>query len=216
MKKLRTLSFICLLLLSQKGIAQLTQLEVVSGGSKTDFTSFSIQTLNKRKTLSISTLAFFQKYHQQKNEAFDESGVQGTLFFKLNKRFSIGPSLYHNSVAGFSERLSFMATHRSQKLLITIIPSVVHSQQLKSVGGEYFMQMQFQQPIKSKWDIIANVQMLSYWNKFSIHERSFQQIRTGISYNSSQFGLAIDIDQYGSEPVRKTSIGIFLKKTFLN
>jgi hypothetical protein len=57
--------------------------------------------------------------------------------------------------------------------------------------------------------------MLTSWNKFSTHSRSFQQVRIGVSKNNNQFGVAADFDQYGEQPIAKTSIGIFSRKVFL-
>ncbi|GBF20739.1 MULTISPECIES: hypothetical protein [Arenibacter] len=84
--------------------AQFTQVELFSGLDKTDFTLYSSYTINKSKTLSINTLAFFQKFKDEENQGFDEIGVQPTLFWNINENVSIGPSLYYNSIAGYSER----------------------------------------------------------------------------------------------------------------
>lgn len=53
------------------------------------------------------------------------------------------------------------------------------------------------------------------WNTFSIHDRSFQQLRAGFSYNTTQFGIATDFDQYGENPITKTSMGLFIRKIYL-
>ena len=85
--------------------AQFTQVELFSGFDKTDFTVSSSYTINRSKTLSINTLAFFQKFRDDENQVYDEAGVQPTLFWNINKHIAIGPSLYYNSFSGYSERL---------------------------------------------------------------------------------------------------------------
>ena len=99
-------------------MTQIKQLELASGISKTDLTSFSINPLNKKQTVSLSTLAFFQKFHSKEDYPFDEVGVQTTSFWNFSKWASIGPSLYFNSVAGFSERISLQLTSKTKKFKI--------------------------------------------------------------------------------------------------
>ena len=77
------------------------------------------------------------------------------------------------------------------------------------------MQVQFIQPLKKDLGILLSAVILTNWNKFSLHDRSFQQVRAGLSHNTTQFGIAADFDQYGENPITKTSIGLFIRKTFL-
>ncbi|TYP74417.1 hypothetical protein BD809_104237 [Aquimarina intermedia] len=205
-----------LLIFSQKAIAQITQLELASGIAKTDFTYFSIRPIDDNKIFSISTLAFFQKYHEKENIIFDELGVQTTAFWNFSKHISIGPSLYHNSVAGFSERISLLFSTKAKRFSFTTIPSIAHLELTNFINGELFVQLQYMQPLKKQWSLLFSAQILTHWDKFSTHARSFQQVRTGLSYKTTQFGLAADFDQYGKTPIKKISVGLFVKKTFLH
>ncbi|GGD25679.1 hypothetical protein [Hyunsoonleella pacifica] len=216
MKKTNAILMLFLLIFSQKICAQITQLEFASGISKTDFTSFSIRPIDDKKTFSIATLAFFQKYHEKEHEVFDELGVQTTALWNFSKFIAVGPSLYYNSVAGFSERISVFFSTKTKRFSIAAIPSIAHMELTNFINGELFLQMQFLQPLKNDWNALLSALMLTHWDKFSIHARSFQQVRTGISYKSTQFGLAVDFDQYGKTPITKTSVGLFVRKIFIN
>lgn len=196
--------------------AQITQLELASGPKKTDFTSFSLRPLNPKAQFSIGTLAFFQKFHQSENSIFDEVGVHSTVYWNINEVISIGPGLYYNSIAEFSERLSMLLTIRSTHFVLAATPTIAYSEKTGYVNGEMFLQMQFTQALKGDWKLLLSAQMLTYWDKFSYHARSFQQIRAGFDKNATQFGLAIDFDQYGTAPVTRTSVGVFVRKIFLN
>ena len=99
--------------------AQITQLELASGPKKTDFTSFSLRPLTPNAKFSIATLAFFQKFHQQEDLMFDETGVQPMIYWNINKAISMGPGLYFNSESGFSERLYIKYTIASQHFMLT-------------------------------------------------------------------------------------------------
>ncbi|MBC3757467.1 hypothetical protein H7U19_03555 [Hyunsoonleella sp. SJ7] len=216
MKKTNAVLMLFLLIFSQKICAQIAQIEFASGIAKTDFTSFSIRPIDDKRTFSIATLAFFQKYHEKENEVFDELGVQTTALWNFSKSIAIGPSLYYNSVAGFSERISVFFSTKTKRFSIAAIPSIAHMELTNFINGELFLQMQFTQPLKNDWNALLSALALTHWDKFSIHARSFQQVRTGLSFKSTQFGLAVDFDQYGKIPITKTSIALFVRKLFIN
>lgn len=215
MKNIIPILIVAVTIFNQQATAQITQLELASGINKIDFSSFSIKPLNEKGTLSFSTLAFFQKFHHEEDFIFDEAGVQATAYWNFSKSISVGPSLYYNSVAGFTERLSFLISKKRGKFVFIAVPSIVHSENTNLINGELFIQMQFMQPLKKEWNFLAYAQMLTNWDKFSIHARSFQQLRIGLSHNNNQFGIAVDFDEYGNTPVTKTSIGVFVRKVFI-
>ncbi len=215
MKKIVSILIIAAITFSQQATAQVTQLELASGFHKSGFSSFSIKPLNEKKTFSFSTLAFFQKFQRKEDFPFDETGVQATAYWNFSKTVSMGPSLYYNSAAGFSERLSFLVFKGGKKIVFVAVPSIAHSENTNDINGDIFIQAQFMQPIKNEWNFLMYTQLLTNWNKFSTHARSFQQLRIGLSHNNNQFGIAADFDEYGNTPVTKTTIGVFARKVFL-
>jgi len=124
MKKILIISSLLTLGIASNLRAQFTQLELFSGFHKTDVTVLASHTINKSLTLSITTLAFLQK--------FKEIGLQPTLFWNINEHIAVGPSLYYNSFAGYSERLSAKLTLKNSRLLFVLIPTVAHSEQTKA------------------------------------------------------------------------------------
>ena len=193
--------------------AQFTQLELFSGFKKTDFNLFSNHSINDSNTLSIATLAFFQKYRKRENQIFDEVGVQPTLFWNVSKNIALGPSLYYNSFGGFSERLSAKFSLKNSRALLVVIPTVAYSKKKDASLAEVFAQFQLNIPLSEKISLWLNGQFLTVWDKFKTHSRSFQQLRLGLSYKGHQFGLGLDFDQYGPEPIQKSSFGLYYRKT---
>ncbi|RAJ12288.1 hypothetical protein [Arenibacter echinorum] len=193
--------------------AQFTQVELFSGLDKTDFTLYSSYTITKSKTLSINTLAFFQKFKDEENQGFDEIGVQPTLFWNFNKNISIGPSLYYNSIAGYSGRLSAKFALKHSRVVFVIIPTIAHSEQTNDSYAEAFAQFQFNTPINHNLSLWLNGQFLTVWDMFKTHSRSFQQLRAGLSYKGHQLGIGLDFDQYGPNPIEKSSFGLYYRKT---
>ncbi|MEM6376780.1 MAG: hypothetical protein AAF705_01130 [Bacteroidota bacterium] len=193
--------------------AQFTQIELFSGFDKTDFTLFSNYSVTAKNSLSITTLAFFQKFGEKENQIFDEVGVQPTLFWNINETMALGPSLYYNSFGGFSERLSAKFTVKNSNVLLVVIPTVAYSEKKRASLAEAFAQFQLHTPLTDRISLWFNGQFLTVWDKFKTHSRSFQQLRLGASYKGHLFGLGLDFDQYGTKPIAQSSFGLYYRKT---
>ncbi|WP_276390308.1 hypothetical protein [Eudoraea chungangensis] len=213
MKKVELIQIIVTIAFVSTLQGQFTQIELFSGFEKTDFNLLSSYSINQSNTLSVTTLAFFQKFRESENRIFDEVGVQPTLFLTVSKNIALGPSLYYNSFGGFSERISAKFTFKNTKTLLVVIPTVAHSEKKDASLGEIFAQFQFHKPLSDKISLWCNGQFLTVWDKFKTHSRSFQQIRLGLSFKGHQLGLGLDFDQYGPKPIKKSSFGLYYRKT---
>ncbi|MEC8832728.1 MAG: hypothetical protein VX772_10245 [Bacteroidota bacterium] len=213
MKKTAIITSLSILCIANNLNAQFTQVELFTGLDKTDFTLYSNYPFNEKNTLSIATLAFFQKFNKEENKGFDEVGVQPTLFWNINKSVAVGPSIYYNSFAGYAERLSARLILKNSSALFVIIPTVAHSEQKKADYAEVFAQFQFNSPVNDKISVWLNGQFLTIWDRFKTHSRSFQQLRAGMSFNGHQLGIGVDFDQYGPDPIEKSSLGMYYRKT---
>ncbi|MDP4265520.1 MAG: hypothetical protein Q8941_23550 [Bacteroidota bacterium] len=215
MKKNAAWLFLFTLFIFSKSItAQVTQLELTTGFYKSDFSSLTIKSLDDKNKFSVSTLAFFQKFYRKEDFLFDEAGVQTSVYWNFTKNLSVGPSLYYNSVPGFSENLSFRIFIGGSHLVFVAIPAIFHTENDGNINGGLFFQLQYMKRIKREWNYLVNTQVLTEWSRFSTHSRSFQQVRIGVAYKNSQFGAAADLDAYGHTQIWKKSIGIFVRKAF--
>ena len=213
-KKSALLLSFTLFIFSKSITAQITLFELTTGFYKSDFSSSTIKPLDSKNKFSISTLAFFQKFYREEDFPFDETGVQTSIYWNFTKNLSVGPSLYYNSAAGFSEKLSFLIFIGGSHLVFLAIPAIFHTEKDGNINGGLFFQLQYMTRIKREWNLWVNTQTLTEWNRFSIHSRSFHQIRIGVSYKNNQFGGPADFDVYGRTQILKKSIGLFLRKVF--
>ncbi len=215
MKKNSALLFLFILFIFSEAVrAQGTQLELAVGFYKSDFSLLTIKSLDDKNKFSISTLAFFQKYFRKKDLLFDETGVQTSVHWNFTKDLSVGPSLYYNSVSGFSEKLSFHISISGSHFVFVADPAIFHTENDGGINGGLFFRLQYVKRLKRDWNFLVNTQVLTEWNRFSTHSRSFQQVRIGVAYKNNQFGAAADLDAYGHEQIWKKSIGIFGRKVF--
>src|SRR4030095_6555783 len=175
MKRKSALLFSFTLFMFSKSItAQGTQFELTTGFYKSDFSSFTVKSLDDKNHFSISTLAFFQKFYRREEFPFDETGVQTSVYWNFTKNLSIGPSLYYNSVSGFSEKLSLLFFIGGSHLVFVAIPAIFHTENDGNINGGLFFPLQYMKRIKREWNFLVNTQILTEWNRFSTHSRSFQ------------------------------------------
>lgn len=193
---------------------QFTQVEFFKSLDKATFNLYSSHNINDAKTLNLATLGFFENYRSNENQDFNEVGIQPTLFWNFSKSFSIGPSIYYNSIAGFSQRISAKYVFKNERLLIVLIPTIGHYREEEIIYAETFAQFQFNVPIKEFISFWMNGQFLNVWDAFKTHSRSFQQLRTGISLKRHQFGVGLDLDRYGPQALSTNAIGIYYRSIF--
>ena len=193
---------------------QFTQVEFFKSLDKTTFSLYSSHNINDAKTLNLVTLGFFENYRSNENQDFNEVGIQPTLFWDFSKSFSIGPSIYYNSIGGLSQRFSAKYSFKNARLLIVLIPTLGYAQQEEHIYAETFAQFQFNVPIRKSISFWVNGQFLNVWDAFKILSRSYQQLRTGISLNRHQFGMGLDLGRYGPQAFRTKALGIYYRRIF--
>ncbi|WP_394746869.1 hypothetical protein [Spongiimicrobium salis] len=174
--------------------ARFDQPGLFSGFKKRDFALLS-SLIHNSTALSVSILAFFQKFRNEERQIFDEVGVHPTLFWNSNEMISIGPSCYDKNFGGFSERLSAKFTPKNSKDVFIVIPTVTYSKKKHASSAALF------------------AQFLAVWDKFKIRSISFQQLRLGLYYKRHPLGLGADFEQYGSKPIQKSPFGCYYRKT---
>lgn len=203
--------------------SQLNQIEATSGLHKSAVSHFSSLPAGLKSGAHINTLAFFQKYHRQQDYFLDEAGLQLTVLKQITPLLSAGPAIYYNSFAGMMEKFSLSYLQAGANYNIVITPSVGFSNKENSLISEIYFQIQYSKHLSDKWHLFTSFQGLSNWirlkseTEFQSHGRSFQYLRIGLAEDHDwQFGLAIDFDQYGPDPIQKTTPGIFLRKVIIH
>jgi len=102
---------------------------------------------------------------------------------------------------------------KNSQVLVVIISTVAHAEQTNASYAEVFAQFQFNKPLSDQVALWLNGQFLTIWDEFKTHSRSYQQLRFGVSCNGHQFGVGLDFDQYGPNPIEKSSFGVYYRKT---
>ncbi len=186
----------------------------MSGIHKTDFQTFMVRNLDSEGRFTFNSLAFFQRYHRLEDQPFDELGVQGIVFWNLNRNFSVGPGLYYNHPKGFMPKVAFQTFHKTGKLTVITNPGLYYHED-GFWGGELFGQLSLLHSFREGWSAAVTASVLTTWDRFRDHGRSFLQFRAGPRLPSGvQFGLAYDHDWYSPAKLSRRSLGLYVQQQF--
>lgn len=215
MWKMRSsLCVVILILIVQIANAQQLQVSLMSGVEKTDFQTFVVEPISRTGKITFSSLAFFQRYHAVEEQPFDELGVQGALFWNFNRNFALGPGLYYNDPKGLMPKALLQTFHKAGPLSLITNPAFYYHED-GYMGGELFGQLTFMEDISKGWAIFAQLNVLSTWDRFTDHGRSFLQLRAGPRLPSGfQLGFAWDKDWYTARKLSQSSVGFFIERWF--
>lgn len=81
----------------------------------------------------------------------------------------------------------------------------------KNPSVELVTIFEYKPEISNKTKLYSRLQLQTIWDKNS-HLKSAQQVRLGLEMNRLQFGLAVNLDQYGENFTAYQNYGIFLRK----
>ncbi len=127
-----------------------------------------------------------------------KTGFGGTLIGRMNN-FGSDMDLgihYYRKIKSFS---------------IYALPSISLSQ--KNTYS-WFSIVKYRPTLNDQWKMYTSVELFSVFNK-SDHVISTQRVRIGLEYRSYQFGLAMNISEFGDDLiVTNDNYGVFIRKEF--
>jgi hypothetical protein len=71
--------------------------------------------------------------------------------------------------------------------------------------------VQFKHPLSDSTKLFTRLQFLNIFNAGG-NIKSYQWVRLGLDIKNFQFGLAMNLDEYGPSPSVEGSLGIFFRK----
>ena len=131
------------------------------------------------------------------------------LAYNLYQGFGLTAGLNTNKVTGLSPTLGIRYIYASPKLLAAAVPDYIFSEDRNLA---LFALIEFKPRLSNNFKLYSRLQGLYNHNlKSSNHQRSYLQIRLGIGYRKYQFGLAANLDYFGSDKVFQENYGVFVR-----
>ena len=210
--KLSRILYLIPLLLSLQVTAQETMqapipLELMFGNNR-----YGAQLIVNRNLPESERLSFFSVSYVEVGYNNDLSTLEfinsSQLAFDVYKGFGVTSGLNANRW-GMSPTIGLRYIYASQKLVCVFIPDFIFTND-KNVA--MFGLVEYRPKLTEKVRLYSRLQGLYNHNMaLGVHERSFLQLRLGVSIGRYDMGLGSNFDYYGPSKVFVDNYGIFLK-----
>ena len=189
------------------------QVELHGGHNKTLFQSIIIKPLDARHRFDFFNISYFDSHYKTADKPFNEGLIQSYVAYNFVKGVGVGVGGTYNTFGGTSANVVGQFVNAGRRHLIVFFTTAYLESNPKY---EAFTQLQYRPRLSNKVDLFFQVMALTNWVELESHNRSFQQLRAGISTGRFQAGIGADFDQYGPSPLSKQNVGLFLRTEIFN
>lgn len=91
-----------------------------------------------------------------------------------------------------------------------VLADILRIDMIKDHTIENVLILEYFPKISENWSLYNRLQTLYSYNiKQQAHERSYINVRLGVSYKHFRFGAGANLDYYGPLPIHQLSMGLF-------
>jgi hypothetical protein len=201
----KTLFFSILMVILSKGYAQPIPVEI-TGGNR-----YASVDVNFTKKFSVDTKwGFFhmntlQAYYENKSK--NSFIIQDLLFYEPFRNFRVAAGAFYGK-PGFNTTAGFQYNIISKKVYFLFAPRINIT---RTPSYDFMTILSYRTPLNSNLGLFAKFKMLNLFDA-NTHIKSYQWFRAGLEAGKLQFGLAVNIDEFGPGPVVETNFGLFVRK----
>lgn len=207
MKKILLISAVNLLLLLAcvKTKGQPIPIELMMGNN-----SGAVNLAFSRDFSQTSRLGFFHQntiefdYNEPEKNSFF---LQDLLYVETFKNLRVAGGVAY-SKGGFAPTAGLQYVYASRKLLFLCAPRV---NIVEDPSYDIMSILQYKQEINEKLKLYTRIQLLNVFDSAG-NIRSYQWLRLGLETKGIQFGLAVNLDEYGPSPSVEGNYGLFIRK----
>jgi len=170
----------------------------------------SVNLVFNRNFSQKSRLGFFHMNTVQfdyKDENKNSFLLQDLLYVETFKNLRVAGGVAY-SKGGFNPTAGLQYVYSGNKLVFLCAPRV----NIESDPSYDIMTIiQYKPKINDRVKLFTRVQMLNLFNADG-NIKSYQWMRLGLEVKGIQFGLAINLDEYGPNPSVESNFGVFVRK----
>jgi len=133
--------------------------------------------------------------------------LQDLVFFEAVKNLKIVAGAFYGK-PGFNTTAGFQYSINSKKVFFLFAPRV---NIIEEPSYDFMTIFQYKTPLNDKVKLYTRVKLLNVFDA-NEHIRSYQWFRLGVDLSGTQFGLAMDLDEYGPDPSVEYNFGLFVRR----
>ncbi len=158
----------------------------------------------------IATLVKRYNTRIEKGGMQDELMNQAYLTLQIHQLLVIKGGLFYTHIGGYQPSVGLQFSSRNKHLSTMLSPRV----DLTANGSyEMFAMFEYFPSLSQNKKLYTRLQAMSNFSA-DHHNRSYQQLRVGVSINTFQVGAGITFDQYGTSGTIYCNSGVFVRRVF--
>ncbi len=202
-----------LLQVYQQSSAQAYTAEVMPGNRYLFYQHLFRQKIKENSKVGFVHIANISNWYQQnpnKGGMGNEIMNQVYLSQEVIQNVTFLGGLFYTNVTGIRPSIAIQFTQIFKNGLIAIVPRADIS---KNGSTELMGMLEYQPTLTKKIKLYSRLQFMHNVGP-NHHNRSYQRARVGIQIKKFQFGVGVNVNQYGYPLKTKINSGIFLRKPF--
>lgn len=208
-KKLITL----LLIISNITHGQLVPVELMLGNKYLNYQHSIHRKMNTKADFGWAHITnMVRRYETDIKKGGRPNEVMNQFYFTamIHKKLTLMGGFFYTPVTDSKVSIAAQFAHKAKEWLLIITPRF-------DIGNknsyELFGLFEYQPAITQQTKLYSRIQFMTNHGNNG-HNRSYQQLRVGLSKKMFQLGAGITIDQYGPTTDITTNTGIFIRKLF--
>jgi hypothetical protein len=186
--------------------AQVIPVEIMSGNRNYLYQHYFSKKIDESNFSFFHTSSLYAYYNQDgKTEIMSQSYIT----YGLNPNIKLAVGTFYASKPGFKPAAAIHLIKKTKDLFIMLVPRI---DLWSNMSAEAMMLVEYRPVISKHVNLYSKVQMMS--NYGPRHNRSYQNFRAGLDINTTQFGLALNVDEFGNETITSRNWGLFLRHEF--
>jgi hypothetical protein len=133
--------------------------------------------------------------------------MQAYLTYSASPLVKVAVGTFYASGPGFRPALALQIARRYKNSFLLVVPRI---DLIKAPSLEVMALVEYTPRLNEKFLAYTRFQIMSNALPGS-HNRSYQNARAGLQYKKTQFGLALNVDEYGAERDTYFNLGVFLR-----
>ena len=133
--------------------------------------------------------------------------LQDLLTYEAIKNLKVVGGIFYG-MPGFNPTAGFQYNFVSKTTMFLFAPRVNITD---TPSYDFMTILQQKIPLTDKIELFVKLKMLNVFDA-NVHIKSYQWFRLGLDTNGTQFGLAANFDENGSNPNVQANLGFFIRK----
>ncbi len=183
--------------------------QVLAGHQAVEYNFLWVKNIGEKGRVTLFNFTSFNVNYENKD--YNSSLIYQTAIYNLTKNWGIAAGGMYTG-GEFVPQLALSYQHQTGSLYFNVFPGALYSPSARQVNYSIFGLLFFTPKLNATWKLFNQLTIEPMFSARA-HVYSYQQVRTGLDYRGwVQFGLGVNLEQFGPEFLFRHNVGIFIRR----